>query len=66
MDSEGEIMDEDLIPRENVVVTISNTGYIKRQPVDTYRTQRRGGMGVMGMETKEEDYVVDIFVVIYP
>lgn len=60
-ESEGEIMDEDLIPRENVVVTISNTGYIKRQPVDTYRTQRRGGMGVMGMETKEEDYVVDIF-----
>ncbi len=62
MESEGEIMDEDLIPRENVVVTISNTGYIKRQPVDTYRTQRRGGMGVMGMETKEEDYVVDLFV----
>ena len=62
MESEGEILDEDLIPRENVVVTISNTGYIKRQPVDTYRTQRRGGMGVMGMETKEEDFVVDLFV----
>ncbi len=62
LDSEGDILDEDLIPREDVVVTISNTGYIKRQPVDTYRTQRRGGMGVMGMETKEEDYVVDIFV----
>jgi DNA gyrase subunit A len=61
MDSEGDIVDEDLIPRENVVVTISNTGYIKRQPVDTYRTQRRGGMGVMGMETKEEDFVVDVF-----
>ncbi len=61
-ESEGEIVDEDLIPRENVVVTISNTGYIKRQPVDTYRTQRRGGMGVMGMETKEEDFVVDVFV----
>ncbi|HTY91181.1 MAG TPA: DNA gyrase subunit A [Methanocella sp.] len=60
-ESEGEIVDEDLIPVENVVVTISNTGYIKRQPVDTYRTQRRGGMGVMGMETKEEDFVVDVF-----
>lgn len=61
MESEGEIVDEDLIPRENVAVTISNTGYIKRQPVDTYRTQRRGGMGVLGMDTKEEDYVVDVF-----
>jgi len=60
-ESDGEIIDEDLIPVENVVVTISNTGYIKRQPVDTYRTQRRGGMGVMGMETKEEDFVVDVF-----
>jgi DNA gyrase subunit A len=60
-ESEGEIIDEDLIPRENVVVSISNTGYIKRQPMDTYRTQRRGGMGVMGMETKEEDFVVDVF-----
>jgi DNA gyrase subunit A len=60
-ESEGEILDEDLIPREDVVVSISNTGYIKRQPVDTYRTQRRGGMGVMGMETKEEDFVVDVF-----
>lgn len=61
MESEGEIVDEDLIPRENVAVTISDTGYIKRQPVDTYRTQRRGGMGVLGMDTKEEDYVVDVF-----
>ncbi|BAI60783.1 DNA gyrase subunit A [Methanocella paludicola SANAE] len=60
-ESDGEIVDEDLIPVENVVVTISNTGYIKRQPVDTYRTQRRGGMGIMGMETKEEDFVVDVF-----
>ncbi len=60
-ESEGEIVDEDLIPKETVVVSISNTGYIKRQPVDTYRTQRRGGMGVLGMETKEEDFVVDVF-----
>jgi DNA gyrase subunit A len=61
VDSDGEILDEDLIPREPAVVTISNTGYIKRQPLDAYRTQRRGGMGIMGMETKEEDYVVDVF-----
>lgn len=60
-ESDGDIVDEDLIPRENVVVSISNTGYIKRLPVDTYRTQRRGGMGVLGMETKEEDFVVDVF-----
>src|SRR5512136_1646387 len=53
---------EDLIPVEDVVVTISNTGYIKRLPLDTYESQRRGGVGLMGMETKEEDYVVDMFV----
>jgi len=52
---------EDLIPEENVVVTITNTGYIKRLPVVTYRTQRRGGKGVTGMETKEEDFVVNLF-----
>ncbi|OPY27827.1 MAG: DNA gyrase subunit A [Methanocella sp. PtaU1.Bin125] len=62
VDSAGEIVDEDLIPVENVVVSITNTGYIKRMPVDTYRTQRRGGVGIVGMETKEEDYVVDVFV----
>ncbi len=53
---------EDLIPVEDVVVTITNTGYIKRLPCDTYRQQRRGGVGLIGMETKEEDYVVDLFV----
>jgi DNA gyrase subunit A len=53
---------EDLIPIEDVVVTISQTGYIKRLPLDTYESQRRGGVGLMGMETKEEDYVVDMFV----
>lgn len=53
---------EDLIPEEDVVVTITNTGYIKRIPVATYRTQKRGGKGVTGMETKEEDFVVDLFV----
>ncbi len=53
---------EELIPEEEMVVTITNTGYIKRIPLDTYRTQRRGGVGLVGMETKEEDYVVDLFV----
>lgn len=62
VESAGEIIDEDLIPVEDVVVTISNTGYIKRLPVDTYRTQKRGGVGIVGMETKDEDYVVDVFV----
>ena len=52
---------EDLIPEEDVVVTITNTGYIKRIPVAAYRTQRRGGKGVTGMETKEEDFVVNLF-----
>ncbi len=53
---------EDLIPVEDVVVMISNTGYIKRLPLDTYESQHRGGVGLIGMETKEEDYVVDMFV----
>ncbi|MEM0343380.1 MAG: DNA gyrase subunit A [Thermoplasmata archaeon] len=53
---------EDLIPVEDVVVMISQTGYIKRLPLDTYESQKRGGVGLMGMETKEEDYVVDLFV----
>ena len=63
VEAQGTDMDiEDLIPMEDVVVMISNTGYIKRLPVDTYTSQKRGGMGLMGMETKEEDYVVDLFV----
>lgn len=53
---------EDLIPKEDVVVMITNTGYIKRIPIDSYRMQRRGGVGLIGMETKEEDYVVDLFI----
>ncbi len=52
---------EDLIPEEDVVVTITNTGYVKRIPVTAYRTQKRGGKGVTGMETKEEDFVVNLF-----
>jgi DNA gyrase subunit A len=53
---------EDLIPEEDVVIMITNTGYIKRLPLDTYRQQRRGGIGLMGIETKDEDFVVDLFV----
>ncbi len=60
---DAEEMDiEDLIPKEEVIVTITNTGYIKRLTVDTYRQQRRGGKGRIGMETKEADYVVNLFV----
>jgi len=52
-----EFEDEDLIPDVEVVVTLTHNGYIKRLPLDTYRRQSRGGRGVMGMETKEEDYI---------
>ena len=51
------IEDESLIPVENVVITLTNNGYIKRLPADTYKTQNRGGMGVKGMSTNEEDFV---------
>lgn len=57
-----ELDDEDLIPVEDMIVTITNTGYIKRLSVDTYKQQRRGGKGVIGMETKEEDFVEKLFV----
>jgi len=53
---------EDLIPKQEVVITITDSGYIKRIPVETYHTQHRGGKGLIGMETKEEDIVVDLFV----
>jgi DNA gyrase subunit A len=53
---------EDLIPDEDMVVTLSHTGYIKRNPIGSYRAQRRGGKGVMGMETREEDFVEHLFV----
>ena len=62
IESTGELVTEDLIPREDDVITITNSGYIKRIAVDTYRQQRRGGKGVMGMETKEEDFVSDLFI----
>ena len=58
---EGEIDIEDLIADEPCVITLSNTGYIKRVPTDTYRQQRRGGKGVMGMNTKDEDFVEHVF-----
>src|SRR5207248_7798616 len=53
---------EDLLADEEMIVTITRSGYIKRTHVDTYRSQRRGGKGVTGMETKEEDIVDDLFV----
>ena len=58
---EGEIDMEDLIADEPCVITLSSTGYIKRVPADTYRQQRRGGKGVMGMNTKDEDFVEHVF-----
>jgi len=62
VESESEFNVEDLIAEEDVVVTISHAGYTKRIPLDTYKKQRRGGRGVMGMETKEEDFVEDLFI----
>jgi len=62
MASDEEIMDEDLIPREDVIISITHTGYIKRLPVSTYRSQKRGGKGVIGMDTKENDFVEHLFV----
>ncbi|UJF33307.1 DNA gyrase subunit A [Paenibacillus hexagrammi] len=59
---EESIEDEDLIPREDVVITITHTGYIKRLPVTTYRSQKRGGRGVVGMGTKDDDFVEHLFV----
>lgn len=53
---------EDLIVEEDMVVTVSHSGYVKRLPVDTYRAQRRGGRGLRGMDTKEEDWVEHLFV----
>jgi len=58
----GELDIEDLIPNEEMVIMISSDGYIKRVPLDTYKQQHRGGVGLIGMETKEEDHVVDLFV----
>jgi DNA gyrase subunit A len=57
-----EISIEDLITDEEMVVTLSHQGYIKRNPSSAYRSQRRGGKGLIGMETKEEDFVKDLFI----
>ena len=61
-DSSREMTDEDLIADEDVVITISGRGYIKRQPVDTYRRQGRGGKGIIGHVTREEDAVKHLLV----
>jgi DNA gyrase subunit A len=61
-DIEGEVDDEDLIQREDMVVTVSHRGYIKRVPLSTYRSQRRGGRGRSGMSTRDEDFVTQIFI----
>ena len=61
-DAEIDIDMEDLIAREDMVVTVSNTGYIKRVALDTYRAQKRGGKGRNAMTTKDDDYVVNVFV----
>jgi DNA gyrase subunit A len=60
--AEGELELEDLIAEEDMVIAITRSGYIKRLPVTTYREQRRGGVGVMGMELKDEDYIEHLFV----
>jgi DNA gyrase subunit A len=60
--AEGELELEDLIAEEDMVIAITRSGYIKRLPVTTYREQRRGGIGVMGMELKDDDYIEHLFV----
>lgn len=58
--SDFDIEDEDLIPKEQVIITLTNNGYIKRQPISTYRSQNRGGRGVQGMGTHDDDYVKEL------
>ena len=62
VEQEGEVEEEDLIHREDMVVTVSHLGYVKRVPLSTYRAQRRGGKGRSGMQTREEDFVSRLFV----
>jgi DNA gyrase subunit A len=62
LEEEGEVEEEDLIHREDMVVTVSHLGYVKRVPLSTYRAQRRGGKGRSGMQTREEDFVARLFV----
>ncbi len=62
VDQEGEFQIEDLIAEENMIITITHTGYIKRIPTGTYRRQRRGGKGVSGMGMKDEDFIEHLFI----
>ncbi len=62
IDAEGEVEDEDLIAREEMVVTVTHGGYVKRTPLSTYRAQKRGGKGRAGMKFKDEDFVSQLFV----
>jgi len=62
LDQEGEMEDEDLIQREDMVVTVSHAGYVKRVPLSTYRAQKRGGKGRAGMQTRDQDFVTRLFV----
>ena len=62
VEAEFEVEDEDLIQREDMVVTVSHRGYIKRVPLSTYRAQHRGGKGRAGMSTRDEDFVTQLFV----
>ena len=58
----GEISIEDMIAEEDVVITLTRLGYIKRMPEDTYKTQRRGGKGIIGLTTRDDDIVEDLFI----
>ena len=60
--TEGEIDIEDLVKEEQTVIALTHFGYIKRMPIDTYKSQRRGGKGITGMTTREEDFVKEIFI----
>src|SRR6201995_5179997 len=62
IEQEGEVEDEDLIQREDMVVTVSHAGYVKRVPLSTYRERRRGGKGRAGVQTRDEDFVSCLFV----
>ncbi len=62
IENEGEVEDEDLIQREDMVVTVSHTGYVKRVPLSAYRAQRRGGKGRAGVQVRDEDFVTKLFV----
>jgi len=62
MENEGEVDDEDLIQREDMVVTVSHAGYVKRVPLSAYRAQRRGGKGKTGAQVRDEDFITKLFV----